>query len=97
MRNFILGVVATLIVAAVIVYIVGHFGFIGMRADQQPSRLETSFAARAMDASTERHSPDAKNPIEPTAANLQEGMKIYVTYCFAPENQNFYIIRHGSA
>ena len=34
MRNFILGVVATVIVAAVIVYIVGHFGFIDMRADQ---------------------------------------------------------------
>lgn len=81
MRNFILGVVATVIVAAVIVYIVGHFGFIDLRADQQPSRLETSFAGRAMDASTERHAPDAKNPIEPTDANLQEGMKIYVTYC----------------
>jgi hypothetical protein len=64
LRNFILGVVATVVVAAVIVYIVGHFGFIDLRADQQPSGLETSFAGRAMGASTERHAPDAKNPIE---------------------------------
>ena len=81
MRNFILGVVVTLIVAVVTVYIVSHFGFIDMRADQQPSRLETSLAGRAMDASTERHAPEVKNPVEPTDANLQEGMKIYIKYC----------------
>jgi hypothetical protein len=39
MRKFILGVVVTLIVVAAIAYIVGHFGFIDMRADQQPSRF----------------------------------------------------------
>jgi mono/diheme cytochrome c family protein len=81
MRNFIVGVVATLIVAVVTVYGVSHFGLIDMRADQQPSRLETSVAGRAMDASTERHAPQAKNPIEPTEANLQGGLKIYITYC----------------
>ena len=58
MRTFILGVVVTLIVVATIAYIVGHFGFIDMRADQQPSRFETSFAGRAMDAS--RHAPNVK-------------------------------------
>jgi|SRR5579864_1156763 len=81
MRNFILGVLVTLIVVAAIVYIAGHFGFIDMRADQLPSRFETSFADRAMDASTERHAPNIKNPIEPTDTNLHEGMKVYVTYC----------------
>ena len=81
MRTFILGVVITLIVVAAIVYIVGHFGLIDMRADQQASRFETSFAGRAMDASTERHAPNVKNPIEPTDTNLHEGMKVYVTYC----------------
>jgi hypothetical protein len=33
-----------------------------------------------MDASTERHAPNVKNPIEPTDTNLHEGMKVYVTY-----------------
>jgi cytochrome c1 len=80
MRKFVLGIVATLVVAAATVYVVSHFGLIDMRADQ-PSRLETSVAGRAMDASTERDAPQVKNPIEPTDANLQEGMKIYISYC----------------
>ena len=33
MKNFVLGVVTTLIVLAVIAYIAGHLGFVDMRAD----------------------------------------------------------------
>jgi len=46
MRNFILGIVVTLISAALVIYIVGHFGFIDMRADGE-GRVSTRTAVRS--------------------------------------------------
>jgi mono/diheme cytochrome c family protein len=47
-----------------------------------------------LDASTDRHAPDQKNPIEATQANLLDGIKLYRDHCAMchgapghPENQ----------
>ena len=81
MKNFILGIIFILIVFAVGAYVVGKFGLVDLRADQTPSNFEKKFAMGAMDASTERHAPETKNPIEPTEANLRDGMHVYMMRC----------------
>ena len=123
--KFVLGGIITLILLALIAWIVITLGFISFRADQQPSAFEQKYAMKAVDASTDRNSRDLKNPIQPTDANLLDGMKLYKTYCAGchgapdtpkspigeafyppapqfledtpdmPDNQNFYIIKHG--
>ena len=81
MKNFILGIIFTLIVFAVGAYVTGKFGLVNLRADQTPSDFEKKFAMGAMDASTERHAPQMKNPIEPNEANLRDGMHVYMMRC----------------
>ena len=125
MGKFILGVIVTLVVLAACAYVFTQFGFMDARADQEPSAFEKKYAMHAMDASTDRHAPDVKNPVAPTEANLKEGITLYSMDCAEchgspktpeskrgksfyppapqflsdaadmPENQNFYIIKHG--
>ncbi len=127
MRNFFLGIVVTLAVLAGGAYSYLRMGFLDLRADLHPSAFEKHQAMSFMDACTDRHAPDQKNPIQPTETNLLDGMKLYRDHCAMchgapdhpekkfghpfyppapqfmvmedmpdmPENQNFYIIRHG--
>jgi len=81
MRKFFLGVVVTLAVLAGAAYLYLHMGYLDLRADTQPSAFEKRNAMAFMDASTDRHAPEQKNPIAPTEANLIEGVKLYITYC----------------
>ncbi|MGH9581543.1 MAG: c-type cytochrome [Bryobacteraceae bacterium] len=83
MRNFFLGVLATLVVLGGGAYLYLRMGHLDLRADLQPSAFEKRNAMAFMDASTDRHAPDRKNPIEPTEANLLDGVKLYKTYCAA--------------
>ncbi|MGH9352560.1 MAG: c-type cytochrome [Terriglobia bacterium] len=83
MRNFLLGVLVTLAVLACGAYLYLRMGYLDLRADLQPSAFEKRNAMAFMDASTDRHAPGQKNPIEPTAANLIDGVKLYKTYCAA--------------
>lgn len=83
MSKFFLGVVVTLIVLGGGAYLYLRLGFLDLRADLHPSAFEKSQAMSFMDASTDRHAPDQKNPIEPSEANLIEGVKLYKTYCAA--------------
>jgi len=81
MGKFFLGVIFTVVVLALGAFIVANFGLVDMRADQTPSKYEKRFAMGAMDASVDRHAPEAKNPIEPNEANLRDGMHIYMMNC----------------
>jgi len=81
MGKFVLGVIVTLVVLAVGAYVVTQFGFMDVRADQTPSAFEKKYAMHAMDASTERHAPDMKNPVAPTDDNLKEGITLYSMHC----------------
>lgn len=81
MRNFILGVVCTLLV--IFGGGLGYFlmGFGEVRGDLPPSRLETALLKRAVHASVRREAPEAANPFPPTEENLVAGGKIYLNEC----------------
>jgi thiosulfate dehydrogenase len=81
MRGFVLGVVCTLIVIAAGGYFFLHEGYMSFNADAQPSGLEAKLAMGAVDASTDRHAPDAKNPAPATEENLVAGAKLYLDHC----------------
>ena len=81
MRKFFLGVVVTLVVLGGGAYLYLRLGFLDLRATLQPSAFEKRTAMSFMDASTDRHAPDQKNPIGPTDANLTEGVTLYKQHC----------------
>lgn len=81
MRNFLLGIIFTLVVVCAGGYFYLRHGYVDLRADQQPSAMERNFAMAAMDASTDRHAPDAKNPVPATEENLAAGAALYLNHC----------------
>jgi len=81
MRNFILGVIITLVVLALVAIAVANLGLLPTNADATPPELERHFAMSALDASMERHAPRVTSPIPPTDDNLIDGMKIYTMNC----------------
>src|SRR6202021_1932371 len=76
MRNFIIGIVVTLLVLALGGLAVATLGLVPTSADATPPRLERRIAMSALDASMERHAPRVNNPIPPTDENLIYGMKV---------------------
>jgi thiosulfate dehydrogenase len=81
MRNFILGVVITLLVLILGGLAYALLGYMSTNADATPSRLEGRIAGSALDASMERHAPRVNSPIPPTDSNLIDGMKLYTMNC----------------
>ena len=81
MRNFIIGIVVTLLVLALAGLAIATLGLVPTDAAATPSRLERRIAQSAMDASMQRHAPRVNNPIPPTDQNLIDGMKIYTMNC----------------
>jgi len=81
MKGFLLGIVAALAAVGSGVYLVSHFGWYPIGADNAPGRLEHALASRAMDVYADRHKPDGDNPVAPTEANLTAGAKAYETHC----------------
>jgi thiosulfate dehydrogenase len=81
MRNFVLGVVITLLLLFLGGLAIATLGFLPTNADSTPPKLEQHIAMSAMDASMERHAPRLTNPVPPTDDNLIDGMKIYTMNC----------------
>jgi len=81
MRNFIIGIVITLLVIVVGGLAAATLGLIPTNADATPPKLERRIAMNALDASMERHAPRLANPVAPTDENLIDGMKIYTMNC----------------
>ena len=81
MRNFILGIFATIVVAIAVGLVVAYFGLTPTNADATPPALEMHIAMSALDASMERHAPQTPNPVPPTDDNLIAGMKLYSMNC----------------
>ena len=81
MRNFILGIIITLLVLIVGGLTLALLGFIPTNADATPPGLEHRIATAALDASMERRAPRLNNPVPPTDTNLIDGMKIYTMNC----------------
>ncbi|MDQ2866137.1 MAG: c-type cytochrome [Candidatus Eremiobacteraeota bacterium] len=84
MKNFILGIVAALVVLAVI-------GFIGVtqgilipaNADAVPSKLERWAAGKSLHATIAREATLAPNPLAANDVNLEAGVKLYAANCAA--------------
>ncbi|HKN36751.1 MAG TPA: cytochrome c [Terriglobales bacterium] len=81
MRNFIVGVITTLVVLILLGLGMAMLGFIPTNADASPGKFESWLASGAMDTSMERHAPRMNNPVPATDANLIDGMKLYTMNC----------------
>jgi mono/diheme cytochrome c family protein len=81
MRNFILGIVITILVLLFGGLGVALLGFLPTRANIDPPPMEVHIALSALDNSVERHAPRVNNPVPPTDENLIEGLKIYTMNC----------------
>lgn len=81
MKFFVIAAIAIVALIAAGSYICLESGLLSFRADQSPSGFEQKYAMEALDASTKRHAPDIRNPLQATAADLLAGMKLYKTNC----------------
>src|SRR3984893_7902752 len=80
MKGFIFGIV-TMILILVLGLSFALMGFVSMRADSPPSKLETTLAGRAMDASVARAAPKVANPVPADEVNLVAGARLYRDHC----------------
>src|ERR1700720_4707379 len=80
MRGFLFGI-ATMIVILALGALCALLGFVNMRADNPPSKMETALAGRAMDASVARAAPKLTNPVTADEANLVAGARLYSEHC----------------
>src|ERR1700732_784513 len=80
MRGFIYGIVTMLVIAALGV-LCALLGFVNMGADNPPSKMETTLATRAMDASVARAAPKLTNPVTADEANFAAGAHLYSDHC----------------
>ena len=81
MRGFVLGVLFTLVAIGAGGYFCLSQGYVSFAADTKPSATEARLAMAAVDASTDRHAPEMKNPVPATEANVTAGAKLYLDHC----------------
>ncbi|HLK04970.1 MAG TPA: cytochrome c [Candidatus Acidoferrum sp.] len=81
MKNFLLGVLFTLVFGALAVIAYLRLGFLEVRADLPATRIESALFATAVRASVRRHAPEIPNPFQPTDETLIAGGKIYTGEC----------------
>jgi thiosulfate dehydrogenase len=80
MKGFIGGIVAMILVL-VLGLVFALMGFVNMRADNPPSRMESTLAGLAMDASVARAAPKLTNPVAADELNLVAGARLYRDHC----------------
>jgi mono/diheme cytochrome c family protein len=81
-RGFVLGVAATLAIAALAAYLTIRSGIVSAAADERVPKLERWAAKTSLRASFVRnHVADMKNPVTATDANLTAGLKLYAQNC----------------
>jgi thiosulfate dehydrogenase len=81
MRNFVLGVIFTLVLLVLFSLGCALLGFMPTSADATPPPWEARLMWGALDASMEKHAPRVNNPLPATDANLIDGMKVYTMNC----------------
>jgi thiosulfate dehydrogenase len=80
-RGFILGVVATLVVLALAVYIAVEAGLVPANADAKPPHIERWMAKTSLHAVLAREAPTTPNPVPLNDENLIAGIKLYAANC----------------
>lgn len=81
MGNFVRGLIVGAIALAAALYFYTRYGFIDLRADQNPSAVEEHIALGALDESTERHASQQQNPLPASEENLLAGARLYRDKC----------------
>lgn len=81
MRNFVLGIIVTLLALAVGALWYTRTGRVNFQADQTPSAAERWFAGGASNAYVERNAPHVRNPVPATEQNVVAGAQLYVNHC----------------
>jgi mono/diheme cytochrome c family protein len=81
MKNFLLGVLFTLLVVFLGGFAYLRLGYAEVRGDLPPSNWESSLMFSAAHASVRRRAPEVPNPVSPTNENLIAGAKIYTDEC----------------
>jgi mono/diheme cytochrome c family protein len=81
MRNFILGIIVTMVLLGFCSAAYLLLGYMETNADAQPSRTEMRIAMSALDASMDKHAPRVSSPVPPSDENLISGMKVYTMSC----------------
>ena len=81
MKNFVAGIVATLIVLTFGGWLYLRLGYADLRANRPPSWLESELATSALNASAAHHAPSQPDPIAATEANLLDGARLYRDKC----------------
>ncbi len=81
-KGFLVGVIATMIVAAGVGLLVVREGYIPAAANNaKPLWLENWLAGTSLTASLDREAPKTRNPVRLTEDNLIEGIKLYGLNC----------------
>lgn len=81
MKNFLLGVAATLLVLWLGVYVSVEFGWVPANADAKPGKFERWMAHTSLDATIDREAPQGAVPIPLNDGNLLAGVKLYAMNC----------------
>jgi mono/diheme cytochrome c family protein len=81
MKNFFLGVFATVAVLAIGIFAYLRLGWAEVRGDAAPSKVESYLMTAAVHAAVRRNAPDLPNPVSPTDENLIAGGKQYLGEC----------------
>jgi mono/diheme cytochrome c family protein len=81
MGKFLLGIAVTIVIIFVGGFALLKKGYMNMSADVAPLPFEKSLAMGAVDASTERHASERKNPNSPSEENLVAGAQLYLNHC----------------
>ncbi len=80
-KGFVLGILATLVVAVAAVYAAVSFGVIPANADAPPLPFEEWAASTSLDATLAREAPKGPNPVALNDANLIAGVDLYAKHC----------------
>ena len=81
MKNFILGILSTLVAIALAGFAYLRLGYAEVRADVPASRFEAALLGPALQASIRRQAPDISNPVLATRETLIAGGKLYLSEC----------------
>jgi thiosulfate dehydrogenase len=81
MGKFILGIIFAVVLLLLIAVGFALLGFLPMRANTSPPKLEGQIAMGALDSSVERHAPRLGNPVPVTDDYLIDALKIYTMNC----------------
>jgi mono/diheme cytochrome c family protein len=80
-RNFLAGILFTLLVLVLGGFAYLRLGYAEVRGDLPPSNWEKTLMFSSAHASVRRRAPEVPNPVPPTDENLIAGAKIYSDEC----------------